>query len=276
MLCAMGETKLFFWRARALYLGPAFGLSPHRNAVPVLCASLGRSFRVAVDPKAREPTYLACHVALIPANTLHHLLIDDAPMAFLYVDARSDDFRRLRAQAAHFDGRLGLGLKGESAYLTALTRLQDGAAWGEVREQIAAALDLHAPIRGDARIAAALRQLHEAPDESAELAQLAQQVGLSPSRFLHLFKQATGVPFRRYRLWVRVGAAVRSLARGHALTDAALDAGFCSLAHFSATFREMFGLTPSVLAKAAPAIIEAVGEESRTPRVPAQPPVLAE
>jgi AraC-like DNA-binding protein len=263
---AMAAPRLFLWRARALYLGPAFGLSPHRNAVPVLCAGVGGPFRVALDPKARQPAYLSCRLALIPANTLHHLLIDTAPMAFLYVDAQSDDFRRLRDQAARFDGRVGLGLAGESAYLAALVRLHHGGDWGELREEIAAALGLQPPARPDARIAAALQEMHKAPEESAELAALAQRAGLSPSRFLHLFKQATGVPFRRYRLWARMGAAVRSLVQGHPLTEAALAAGFSSSAHFSAAYREMFGLAPSALAQAAPALIEAASEEPAAPR----------
>ena len=38
---------------------------------------------------------------------------------------------------------------------------------------------------------------------------------------------------------------MRAIARGDSLTSVALDAGFSSSAHFSTTFREMFGLEPS-------------------------------
>ena len=38
------------------------------------------------------------------------------------------------------------------------------------------------------------------------------------------------------------------MIQGENLTAAALDAGFSSSAHFSATFREMFGMEPSRLA----------------------------
>jgi len=47
-----------------------------------------------------------------------------------------------------------------------------------------------------------------------------------------------------------MGAAVHALVAGVSLTAAALDAGFSSSAHFSAAFREMFGLAPSRLARA--------------------------
>jgi AraC-like DNA-binding protein len=81
------------------------------------------------------------------------------------------------------------------------------------------------------------------------LADLARQVRLSESRLLHLFKATTGVPLRRYKIWIAMGAATRAVGRGANLTTAALDAGFSSSAHFSATFREMFGLEPSRLAR---------------------------
>src|SRR5690606_33483536 len=101
----------------------------------------------------------------------------------------------------------------------------------------------------DPRIAAALSVLHADPAARPSLAALAAGAGLSASRFRRLFRAETGVTLRRYRLWVAMGAAVRAVARGETLTVAALDAGFASSAHFSAAFREMFGLEPSRLAR---------------------------
>ena len=242
--------KLFFWGARALYLGPAFGLSPHRNAVPVVCAGVDNTFEVARNPRRPRAGYVARRTVLIPANTLHHLRTGQGLMAFLYVDAESEDFWRLRASAAGREEHYAHGLAGEAAYVTALQRLAAGCPWREVSEEIANALDLVTSDCHDERVAATLRWLAEGPAEPHRLASVAADVRLSPSRFLHLFKESTGVPFRRYRLWARMGAAVRALVAGVSLTEAALDAGFSSSAHFSAAFREMFGLAPSRLARA--------------------------
>ena len=44
-----------------------------------------------------------------------------------------------------------------------------------------------------------------------------------------------------------MGVATRAIVAGESLTAAALDAGFSSSAHFSAAFREMFGMEPSRL-----------------------------
>ena len=61
--------------------------------------------------------------------------------------------------------------------------------------------------------------------------------------------------FGQHRMRARVHAAIRSLACGETLTDAAHEAGFSSSAHLSATVRYMFGLTPSTLKRTGVRII---------------------
>ena len=80
------------------------------------------------------------------------------------------------------------------------------------------------------------------------LADAARLVGLSSGRARHLFVEQTGLPFRTWLLWLRLQKAVEGYARGMSLTDAALDAGFSDSAHFSRTFRTMFGVTADSLA----------------------------
>lgn len=70
---------------------------------------------------------------------------------------------------------------------------------------------------------------------------------LSPSRFRARFGAELGLPFRRYRLWRRMAAVMRTVASGGTLTTAAHAAGFASSAHLSSTFKRMFGLTASDL-----------------------------
>jgi AraC-like DNA-binding protein len=72
----------------------------------------------------------------------------------------------------------------------------------------------------------------------------------------HLFLAETGVPLRRFRIWLRFRRALERIGAGASLTTAALDAGFASSTHFSHAFKAMFGVSPaSVLANA------------RTPRI---------
>ena len=79
------------------------------------------------------------------------------------------------------------------------------------------------------------------------LADVAPEIGLSAGRLRHLFVEQTGLPFRTYLLWLRLNTAVRRIVEGASLTEAAYDVGFADSAHFSRTFRRMFGVTPAAL-----------------------------
>jgi AraC-like DNA-binding protein len=237
--------------ARSLYIGPAFGLSAHRNAVAVLCAGLAGQFGVARDPRDPRSRVVACRTALIPPSTLHRLEIADGPIAFLYLDPQSEDVAAVRAAMRHDYGSFLVGLRREAAALAVFRRIaRREIEPGIARADLVTVLGLPAQARKDPRITAAVQRMHAAPDEPHALAELAANAALSPSRFLHLFKDTTGVPLRRYRIWSRMGAATRSIASGATLTEAAHAAGFASSAHFSAAFRAMFGMTPSRLTEA--------------------------
>ena len=80
---------------------------------------------------------------------------------------------------------------------------------------------------------------------TVDVAMLAEEVGLSVSRLTHVFSEEIGVPVSAYARWLRLIHAVEHLANGRTLTAAAHQAGFADGAHFSRTFRAMFGLSPS-------------------------------
>jgi AraC-like DNA-binding protein len=84
-------------------------------------------------------------------------------------------------------------------------------------------------------------------DGENTLADTAGTVGLSPSRARHLFVEQTGLSFRSYLLWLRITKALGIISEGRTLTEAAHVAGFADSAHFSRTFRRMFGIPAAAL-----------------------------
>ena len=232
-----GGARLYAWGARVLYVGPALNLTAHRNAVAVLALGLDGPFEVAETPGDPAGAWRTTHTLLIPPNALHHLRSTAGRMAFLYVDPLSRDLERLR------------GGVDTTALLGLLRDLADGVRdWVSVRPELGRRLDADAAAP-DPRVRVALDALHADPAARLSLDELAAKAGLSASRFRRMFRAATGVTLRRYRLWVAMGAAARAITTGETLTTAALGAGFSSSAHFSAAFREMFGLEPSRLAR---------------------------
>jgi AraC-like DNA-binding protein len=241
-------TKLMGWGTLVIYLGPALGLTPHRNATAVLAVALDGRLEVADDPASSNGTYRSTRSVLIPPNTLHHFRASGNTMAFLYVDPFSRDLAALMQKMRHVTPRAAFDLVDESAIAGVLTGLAEGRTpLREGRDALEKWLGIGMQAKPDARISSALQQMREQPGELHSLDQLAAGAGLSASRFLHLFKAQTGIPLRRYRLWNRMVAAVRAWHGGMSLTDAAHSAGFASSAHFSAAFREMFGMMPSDL-----------------------------
>jgi len=84
-------------------------------------------------------------------------------------------------------------------------------------------------------------------DDVTSLEVLANAVGLSPSRLMHVFTSSVGIPLRPYLAWLRVQRAAIEIVSGNSLTDAALAAGFSDAAHMSRTYRRMLGIPPSLL-----------------------------
>jgi len=75
---------------------------------------------------------------------------------------------------------------------------------------------------------------------------VADQLGLSPSHFRFLFRQATGQPFHKYLIGVRLERARQMLAeQGIPVSEAAYAVGFNGLSHFSRAFTLRFSANPT-------------------------------
>jgi AraC family transcriptional regulator len=79
-----------------------------------------------------------------------------------------------------------------------------------------------------------------------DLETLAAESGYSRAHFLRMFRLATGETPHHYLQRLRLDHARRQLEETPAsLIEVALDCGFSSHSHFTALFREKFGMTPS-------------------------------
>ncbi len=88
----------------------------------------------------------------------------------------------------------------------------------------------------------------------------AEEIGLSASRFLHLFKDNTNIPFRSQRMWKRARRFLDHANREESLTDVALDLGYPDSSHFSHSIRASYGLQPRSIRKGSRGMRVCVGE----------------
>lgn len=101
------------------------------------------------------------------------------------------------------------------------------------------------PRQMDPRIHRVLEMMcDEIEDSTVSAEDYAAQIGLSPSRFLHLFKLNTGVSFRSLRMWKRARRFLDHANGSNSLTDVALDLGYPDSSHFSHSIRRTYGLKP--------------------------------
>ncbi len=76
--------------------------------------------------------------------------------------------------------------------------------------------------------------------------ELSIELSRSPSRLSHLFKEETGISFRKYVLWTRLKTAVEAYQNGNSITQASYISGFADSSHFHKVYTDMFGLKPSL------------------------------
>ncbi|ASK35691.1 AraC family transcriptional regulator [Alcanivorax sp. N3-2A] len=188
--------------------------------------------------------------AVWAAPDVNQALSSDGPVAVIHLDP---DHRAWR----------GLGLEGPGGCLALdqHTAIADALEQLDAQRDMAAALALRRALEAgepaplDARIAEACRTLRDSDGDIAG-ALLAEQVGLSESRFRHLFRAQVGVTLKRFQLHLKCQRALTLWRDGMSLTDLALAAGFYDQPHLNRTLRAMFDTPPSRYARAFPVRVE--------------------
>jgi transcriptional regulator GlxA family with amidase domain len=100
----------------------------------------------------------------------------------------------------------------------------------------------------DPRIASVIKYMETTIDASPSVPRLAALIGLSPSRFAHLFRDETGIPPARYLHRLRMQRARVLLERTFlSVRDVMRQVGFRDPSHFARDFRRYHGVAPSVL-----------------------------
>ena len=236
-----GDTA-FAWPAALFVWGPGSWSDLHRHHSVQLVMALQRTIRFRTSRHGRWTT---CRAVLVRPDARHEIDARNTDVLIGFVDAESDLAGALTADSDSSD----------VAVIPAETIARWRAVLGDadslypvrvepwVRETL---LRRPQPPQMDRRIRQVLRALPEklADADPVSLQSVATSVGLSPSRFMHLFTESVGIPLRPYILWLRLQRAAGVLARERSITDAAYAAGFADSAHFTRTFRRMLGATP--------------------------------
>lgn len=113
------------------------------------------------------------------------------------------------------------------------------------REQYSRLLAIAAAESASNPISAVLEHVREHLSEPLTVADMAEQVSLSPSAFAHLFRDVTGRSPYQFLKEMRLDRARELLVDGKlAVARVSKEVGYASVSHFISEFRSRFGVTP--------------------------------
>ncbi len=233
----MKKATLFLWEGGALFLGPLSDISRHTHPAAQFCLALEGEFTLHTTAQT-----LPCRYAAIAPNVPHQLENPNKILALGLIDGETtglgemSDIQTITNKTwPHIIPQLPRTISQARSFLNWLVHPDQSCN--------------HPQKTSDQRITKILPRLHAVEHLLPTPFELAEQSDLSESRFQHLFKQSMGIPMRRYILWRRIKTTINHITNGLDLTAAAHLGGFADSAHFSRTFRETFGLSPSQLFK---------------------------
>ena len=238
---------MYLSKGRILLVGNALDNGNHSHHALQLTVSLEDRPFIVSHPNGELET----HCALIRPNHDHRVDIVDTWRALLLLDPESEQTRQI---GDRFLQLKPVNTLSEQDQLYCRSQLLPFASEQQAIEDTHTALDniietLSGPViqtsKRDSRIEQVVEMIHSPAGKYAKLEHLAKQVHLSPSRLSHLFRQEMGLPIQRYQLWYKLCQTGYQVLAGTDMTTAATNAGFADTAHFSRTFKAMFGMTPS-------------------------------
>lgn len=241
---------VYLSKGRVLLIGDGLEDDEHRHHALQITINLEPS-EFTLRENGRE---LVTRGVIIRPNAPHHVVSSDSWRAVLLFDAQTQFAQQIKQR---FLTNTAVHSLSEEDLEFCHVQLSEFSTRAQSIENadcaISAIIDrLAGPIEyaeANPRIDKALTIIHRAGGKELTLSDLAAQVFLSESRLSHLFKQEVGIPIQRYLLWYKVMQTAFNIGRGMSLTEAAEEAGFADSAHFSRSFRAMFGITPSQILK---------------------------
>jgi AraC-like DNA-binding protein len=204
---------------------PVARLGAHPNVVMAVLA--GRAGPITVEHAGVSVTG---DVLLVRPGIVHSV----------WLGRRGADVVYLNGLTFPYHAPLAVVLKGNLEALARRSIGGDTSATEELRQRLAFATDTLS-----AKMAAIVRAMQADPMRRVSQDELVRCLGMERTRALRCFKAATGLTFRRFKLWSALQHATLRIAERELVRTAAMDAGFADTAHLSRVFSSMFGLCPS-------------------------------
>jgi AraC-like DNA-binding protein len=187
-------------------------------------------------------------VAVVPPYVTHSVESEYPSIVCLLIEPETVEPAALSALSANVSGKgsSGIAQRIRAAYETLRRQQRRGGFTTAEFDRLVLGEEL--PDRNiDPRIRRAAVSLNDFSGSKMTAVDYAASVNLSPSRFLHLFKEQTGVSFRAFRAWKRARHLLHFVNEDINLAHLAQDIGYPDSTHFSHSIRRFYGLQPRAI-----------------------------
>lgn len=247
--------RVLVWHGGSVWMGTGRGRTQwHDHHALQITLALEGVCRFRTQPGGAWTDFRG---AIVMPHRPHQFELDDTVVANLFVEPETAQGRRLAQRFAGADLSPLPDADRQALAAPLLGAFQANAADAELIALAQQALvewtgTPHSENPPDTRIEQALEHIHAKLGGRITLEEVAAGVHLSAERFRHLFVAATGTTFRAYVLWARLNTAVAAGMGGMSWTQAAHLAGFADSAHLNRTYKRMFGIVPTTIARDPP------------------------
>jgi len=250
-----GVGRVYVWGDGSLFIGHGGGRAqPHAHHALQITVAVSPDEQAFVLHAAGTAARIS-RFCLVPAHLRHVFDGGGGHIAHVFVAPES---REGRALTARYGKESVVALEDDAGKAAAerwrrcfFTTRRDEDDTVRTARSLVAELARTAPATApsDSRISALREHVARHPGGKLSLEEAARVVHLSPGRLRHLFVEETGTTFRSYLVWQRLLNATATVMEGGNWTDAAHASGFADSAHLSRSFRQMFGVSPTMIAR---------------------------
>lgn len=246
----LARTRIVLWEGGGLWVVDATPEAGRTTRITDSHAHHALQIVIGLGGRFRLSTEVACiedRPAAVAPDTAHQFEAEGR-VALVFVEPESRAGRAIAARLFSQGNLAALTEPVDDFARTAAAADHDAAliqAGTALIERLAG--DLRGATLPDVRVGKVADWARRQLERTISLADAVPVAGLSASRLRHLFVEQTGLPFKTYLLWLRLGRAMECIMGGASLTAAAYEAGFSDSAHLSRTFRRMFGVAPTNL-----------------------------
>ena len=243
-------------RAKARRMAHDMDIQPHRHDWGQLVFSLEGAVRVQAEGGGVAQAFIVppSRAVWIPAGVVHAVMaISEAELRTLYVHASAAPAGWSACRVFEVSPLLRELVRelaaGDAAWEPQRSALLAPLLLDELRRAAPLALGLTLP--QDKRLRRLCEALLAAPQQHAQLADWAREVGASERTLARLFRQELGTSYRQWREQALLAQALQLASRGRPMGLIAAELGYASASAFSAMVRRSVGASPRLFFAAA-------------------------